>query len=72
MMGEKSHGVIIVENHLHTKETCWKLHGTPTNWKQTSKCDGRAYQITIEETHEPSTNSDAIPFTKEQLEHLYK
>ena len=28
--------------------------------------------LTTEETHEPSTNSDAIPFTKEQLEHLYK
>ena len=31
-----------------------------------------AIYLTIEETHEPSTNSDAIPFTKEQLEQLYK
>ena len=29
-----------------------------------------AIYLTVEETHEPSTNSDAIPFTKEQLEHL--
>ena len=28
--------------------------------------------LTTEETHEPSTNSDTIPFSKEQLEHLYK
>ena len=28
--------------------------------------------LTAEEAHEPSNNSDAIPFTKEQLEHLYK
>ena len=28
--------------------------------------------LTTEETHEPSTNSNAIPFTKEQLEYLYK
>ncbi|PSR88367.1 Calcineurin B-like protein [Actinidia chinensis var. chinensis] len=56
----------------HTKETCWKLHGKPANWKPKSKRDGCAYQATIEETQEPSTNSDAVPFTKEQLEHLYK
>ena len=37
-----------------------------------SKCKGHAYQATIEETQEPSTNSDAVLFTKEQLEHLYK
>ncbi|XP_059631282.1 uncharacterized protein LOC132273860 [Cornus florida] len=56
----------------HTKETCWKLHGKPVNWKPKSKRDGRAYQATAEETQEPSTNSDAVSFTKEQLEHLYK
>ena len=54
----------------HRKETCWKLHGKPTNWKPKSKCDGCTYQSTAEETQEPSTNSDAVPFTKEQLEHL--
>jgi hypothetical protein len=26
----------------HTKETCWKLHGKPANWKPKSKRDGRA------------------------------
>ena len=54
------------------KEACWKLRGKLANWKQKSKGEGQAYQITAEETHEPSTNSDAIPFTKEQLENLYK
>ncbi|XP_057951969.1 uncharacterized protein LOC131146397 isoform X2 [Malania oleifera] len=56
----------------HTKETCWKIHGKPANWKPKSKCDSHTYQATAEETQEPSTNSDAIPFAKEQLEHLYK
>ena len=31
-----------------------------------------ALYLTAKETHEPSTNSTAIPFTKEQLEHLYE
>ena len=52
-------------------ETCWKLHGKPANWKPKSKCDDHAYQATAEETQEPSTNSDAVPFSNEQLEHLY-
>ena len=34
----------------HTKETCWKLHGKPGNWKLKSKRDGHAYQATVEET----------------------
>ena len=35
-------------------------------------CHNSALYLTAEETHEPSTNSNTIPFTKEQLEHLYK
>ena len=31
-----------------------------------------ALYLITEETHEHSTNSYAIPFSKEQLEHLYK
>lgn len=39
----------------HMKETCWKLHGKPANWKPTSKRDGRAYQATAEDPQESST-----------------
>ncbi|XP_056174835.1 uncharacterized protein LOC130140180 [Syzygium oleosum] len=57
----------------HTKETCWKIHGKPQNWKKEgwkrrSSNDGRAFQATNEE----QIKSDLVPFTKEQLEHLYK
>ena len=43
----------------------------PTNPTPTVSTSSALY-LTTEETHEPSINSDAIPFTKEQLEHLYK
>ncbi|XP_030442099.2 uncharacterized protein LOC115664291 [Syzygium oleosum] len=58
----------------HTKETCWKIHGKPQNWKKEgwkrrSSNDGRAFQATNEEEQ---IKSDLVSFTKEQLEHLYK
>lgn len=56
----------------HIKETCWKLHGKPANWKPKSKRDGRAYQAKEEEMDESSTNSNTVSFSKEQLKHLYK
>ena len=48
----------------HTKETCWKIHGKPSDWKPSRPSndkEGRAYT---------AANSD--PFTKEQLEVLQK
>ena len=28
----------------HTKETCWKIHGKPQNFKKKNGSDGRAFQ----------------------------
>ena len=43
----------------HTRETCWKIHGKPANWKGKA---GRA---------NPTANEvETSPFTKEQMEHL--
>lgn len=41
----------------HMKETCWKLHGKPVNWKPKFKRDGRAYQAIVKEPQLPSNNS---------------
>ncbi|XP_071920664.1 uncharacterized protein [Coffea arabica] len=47
----------------HTRDTCWKLHGKPPNWKNKGgEKSGRGL---------PTANeADAGPFTKEQMEHL--
>ena len=47
----------------HTRDTCWKLHGKPPNWKNKGgEKSGRGV---------PTANeADAGPFTKEQMEHL--
>ena len=42
----------------HTRETCWKIHGKPANWKSSKPGDrsGRAF---------PTTNeAEVSPFTK--------
>jgi hypothetical protein len=48
----------------HTRETCWKIHGKPANWKSSKPGDrsGRAF---------PTANeAEVTSFTKEQMEHL--
>ena len=46
----------------HTRETCWKLHRKPLNWKNKGEKSGREV---------PTANQgDAGLFTKEQMEHL--
>uniref|UniRef100_A0A2N9G6R9 Retrovirus-related Pol polyprotein from transposon TNT 1-94-like beta-barrel domain-containing protein n=1 Tax=Fagus sylvatica TaxID=28930 RepID=A0A2N9G6R9_FAGSY len=48
----------------HTRESCWKIHGKPANWKNNKPSDrsGRAF---------PTANeTEVTPFTKEQMEHL--
>ena len=55
----------------HTKETCWKIHGKPPNWKKKSGSENRAFQASHEENQGQQVTSEAFPFTKEQLEHLY-
>lgn len=45
----------------HTRETCWRIHGKPVNWKgKASDKSGRTF---------PTAN-EAETFTKEQMEHL--
>lgn len=56
----------------HTKETCWKLHGKPANLKKKPEGNGRAFKTTMEDSQEQPIDSEVSPFTKEQLEHLYK
>ncbi|RDY14205.1 hypothetical protein CR513_00766, partial [Mucuna pruriens] len=52
--------------------TCWKLHGKPANWKSKSQHDNCANLAIVEENQELSINPNLVPFSKEQLEHLYK
>lgn len=47
----------------HTRETCWKLHRKPTNWRETHERRGRLASI-----HEVETAA----FSKEQLDHIQK
>ncbi|RVW35006.1 Retrovirus-related Pol polyprotein from transposon RE1 [Vitis vinifera] len=56
----------------HTKETCWKIHGKPQNFKKKNGSDGRAFQTMSADSQGPQINSEKPNFTKEQLSHLYK
>ncbi|RVW56445.1 Retrovirus-related Pol polyprotein from transposon RE1 [Vitis vinifera] len=55
----------------HYKETCWKLHGKPTDWKPKPRVDkdGRAYVAT---NFESTSVPEPSPFNKEQMEMLQK
>ncbi|RVX23717.1 Retrovirus-related Pol polyprotein from transposon RE1 [Vitis vinifera] len=54
----------------HTKETCWKIHGKPTDWKLNKEKEARAF-VADPEGKERSTNDSAL-FSKEQVEWLQK
>ena len=55
----------------HTCETCWKIHGKPLNWKKKTVNEGRALQTgALDQGQQSSTGS--FPFTKEQIDQLYK
>ena len=48
----------------HTRETCWKIHGKPANWKGSH--EGRF-------TRTPAAHeAESVPFNKEQMDHLLK
>lgn len=61
----------------HTRETCWKLNGKPAGWKKKpcgeNKSGGEIYTFQVS-TSDPKqqASSDSLPFTKEQMEKLYK
>ncbi|XP_060973285.1 uncharacterized protein LOC133038863 [Cannabis sativa] len=48
----------------HTRETCWRIHGKPANWK--SKAE-REKAGRTPSAHE----AESSPFTKEQMNHLH-
>ncbi|RVW18846.1 Retrovirus-related Pol polyprotein from transposon RE1 [Vitis vinifera] len=56
----------------HTKETCWKIHGKPQNFKKKNGSDGRAFQTMSADSQGPQINSEKPNFTKERLSHRYK
>ncbi|CAL5404270.1 unnamed protein product [Camellia sinensis] len=55
----------------HSRETCWKIHGKPADWKprQPLEKEGRGNHVG---TNERSPQPEASPFTKEQMEMLQK
>ncbi|XP_073121790.1 uncharacterized protein [Henckelia pumila] len=61
----------------HNIETCWKIHGKPAHLKKKfgsnrSNTGGRALQVRSEDSGVPSSSSDSLPFTKDQLEKLFQ
>lgn len=57
----------------HIRETCWKLHGKPADWKPSRLAvdiDSRGNHVAVEEGN--STSMKSNPFNKEQLETLQK
>ncbi|RVX15883.1 Retrovirus-related Pol polyprotein from transposon TNT 1-94 [Vitis vinifera] len=55
----------------HSRETCWKIHGKPVDWKprQPLEKEGRDNHVA---TDEQSPQPEASPFNKEQMEMLQK
>ncbi|RVX11614.1 Retrovirus-related Pol polyprotein from transposon RE2 [Vitis vinifera] len=55
----------------HSRETCWKIHGKPVDWKprQPFEKEGRGNHVA---TDEQSPQPEASPFNKEQMEMLQK
>eukprot|EP00257_Ricinus_communis_P028464 XP_025015878.1 uncharacterized protein LOC112537630 [Ricinus communis] len=59
----------------HTRDTCWKLHEKPKKktGSDNTKLGGdvRAFQASNTNSGQQSS-FESLPFTKEQIEHLYK
>ena len=55
----------------HSRETCWKIHGKPTDWKprQPLEKEGRGNHVAADEQ---LPQIEASPFNKEQMEMLQK
>nr|XP_027078684.1 uncharacterized protein LOC113701961 [Coffea arabica] len=56
----------------HTKDTCWKLHGKPSNFKKKNGGDSKVLQTVNEDSQKQQIDSETPAFTKEQLSQLYK
>ena len=53
----------------HTKDTCWKLHGKPADWKPRNQRDNRALQANSNDT-KPEISKPSSSFTVKQLEEI--
>lgn len=49
----------------HLKETCWKLHGKPPDWKPNRGAGDRESRVNAVSTEAPKSQNQ-IPFTKDQ------
>ena len=56
----------------HTRETCWKIHGKPADWKPTRVSNDRENRSNLASADEKSTPVEPTPFSKEQMEILQK
>ena len=53
----------------HTKETCWKLHGKPADWKPSRTHNERESRANAVSSESPTAHS---PFSKDQMDILQK
>ena len=58
----------------HTRETCWKIHGKPSNWKsnRTQENEPQGYRATNDEPPQSNNSTNRIPFSQERMELLQK
>ncbi|RVW46154.1 Retrovirus-related Pol polyprotein from transposon RE1 [Vitis vinifera] len=72
MMGSKEQPAPTLDaSALAARETCWKLHGKPADWKPKPRFDrdGRAH---VAANSESTSVPEPSPFNKEQMEMLQK
>ena len=53
----------------HTKETCWKIHGKPAEWKPNKEKEARSF---VADSKGKESTSESAHFSKEQIEWLQK
>lgn len=56
----------------HIKDTCWKLHGKPVDWKSRHRNDHNSKAYVANVASDNSITSESTPFSKEQNEALQK
>lgn len=54
----------------HKEDTCWDLHGKPTDWKPRQNNRNRGYQVSVD--HQTKIPTPSSTFNSEQIEQLYK
>lgn len=54
----------------HTRETCWKIHGKPADWKPSRQQNDRESRGNTATTEENSSKPEVTYFSKEQLKAL--